>query len=184
MRKREIAEPYAAALANLVQSTPKNEIVPADFYRFLEIYQTNSELKEFLLDPLVDKKIKKELVEKIFKSLNTILKSFLNLLIDRSRIELISLIAEKYSKILYTSDKSEIAYVSSRIPLTEKQENFIIKNLESKLNIKEIIFYSALDSSLFAGLKIIIGSNVIDLSLKGQLFNISQNLDLGSRFKI
>jgi hypothetical protein len=34
------------------------------------------------------------------------------------------------------------------------------------------------------GLKIYIGSNVIDLSLKRQLLNMAENLELGSKFQV
>jgi len=132
----------------------------------------------------VDEEKKKELLEKIFVSLNfhNNITNFLNLLIDRSRFELIIVIAEKYAKIVYGSEKSEIAFVSSVLPFTEKQENFIIQQLQSKLNIENIIVYYSLDSRLLAGLNIRIGSNNIDLTLKGQLLNMGENLELGSKF--
>ena len=186
MRKREIAEPYAAALVELVKSTNTSEIVTKDFHKVVEIYQENYELREFLINPLHSKALKKDLIEKIFKplNLNENIKKFLNILIDRSRIELINIIAEKYAKMIYVSEKSEIAFVSSVIPFTEKQENFIIQQLQLKLNLSTILVYSALDSTLLAGLKIYIGSNIIDLSLKGQLLSMGENLELGSRFQI
>jgi F-type H+-transporting ATPase subunit delta len=186
MRKREIAEPYAAALVELVKSTNTSEIVTEDFHKVVEIYQENYELREFLINPLYSKALKKDLIEKIFKPLNINdnIKKFLNILIDRSRIELLNIIAEKYAKMIYVSEKSEIAFVSSVIPFTEKQENFIIQQLQSKLNLSTILVYSALDSTLLAGLKIHIGSNIIDLSLKGQLLSMGENLELGSRFQI
>lgn len=186
MRKREIAEPYAAALVELVKSTNTSEIVTKDFHKVVEIYQENYELREFLINPLHSKALKKDLIEKIFKplNLNENIKKFLNILIDRSRIELINIIAEKYAKMIYISEKSEIAFVSSVIPFTEKQENFIIQQLQLKLNLSTILVYSALDSTLLAGLKIYIGSNIIDLSLKGQLLSMGENLELGSRFQI
>lgn len=186
MRKREIAEPYAAALVKLAQSTKTDKIITEDLYKVLEIYQENAQLREFLINPLYSADLKKNVLAKIFKSLNLNenLNSFLNLLVDRSRMDLINIIAEKYAKMIYISENSEIAFISSVLPLTEKQENFVLKQLESKLNVSKILVYYALDSSLLAGLKITIGSNVLDLSLRGQLLSIAENLDLGSRFQI
>jgi len=186
MRKREIAQPYAAALVELANLTETPDLITTDLYKIVDIFKQNYELRQFLLNPLQSKTIKKKLFEKIFTpfDINRDVINFINLLIERSRIELIFIIAEIYAKTIYASAESQIAFISSVLPFTEKQENFIIKQLKLKLNVTNILVYYALDSSLLGGLKIYIGSNVIDLSLKGQLLNMAENLDLGSKFQV
>jgi len=186
MRKREIAQPYAAALVELANLTKTPDLITTDLYKIVDIFKQNYELRQFLLNPLQSKEVKKKLFEKIFTpfNINRDVINFINLLIERSRIELIFIIAEIYAKTIYASAESQIAFISSVLPFTEKQENFIIKQLKSKLNVTNILVYYALDSSLLGGLKIYIGSNVIDLSLKGQLLNMAENLELGSKFQV
>ena len=186
MRKREIAQPYASALVELANLTKTPDLITADLYKVVDIFKQNYELRQFLLNPLQSKEVKKKLFEKIFTpfNINRDVINFINLLIERSRIELIFIIAEIYAKTIYASAESQIAFISSVLPFTEKQENFIIKQLQSKLNVTNILVYYALDSSLLGGLKIYIGSNVIDLSLKGQLLNMAENLELGSKFQV
>lgn len=186
MRKREIAQPYAAALVELANSTTTPDLITTDLCKIVDIFNQNYELRQFLLNPLQSKTVKKKLFEKIFTpfNINRDVINFINLLIERSRIELIFIIAEIYAKTIYASAESQIAFISSVLPFTEKQENFIIKQLQSKLNVTNILVYYALDSSLLGGLKIYIGSNVIDLSLKGQLLNMAENLELGSKFQV
>lgn len=186
MRKREIAQPYAAALVELSNLTKTPDVITADLYKIVDIFNQNYELRQFLLNPLQSKTVKKKLFEKIFTpfNINRNVINFINLLIERSRIELIVIIAEIYAKTIYANAGSQIAFINSVLPFTEKQENFIIKQLKSKLNVTNILVYYALDSSLLGGLKIYIGSNVIDLSLKGQLCNMAENLELGSKFQV
>lgn len=186
MRKREIAQPYAAALVELANSTTTPDLITTDLCKIVDIFNQNYELRQFLLNPLQSKTVKKKLFEKIFTpfNINRDVINFINLLIERSRIELIFIIAEIYAKTIYASAESQIAFISSVLPFSEKQENFIIKQLQSKLNVTNILVYYALDSSLLGGLKIYIGSNVIDLSLKGQLLNMAENLELGSKFQV
>jgi len=186
MRKREIAQPYAAALVELANLSKTPDLITTDLYKIVDIFKQNYELRQFLLNPLQSKTVKKKLFEKIFTpfNINRDVINFINLLIERSRIELIIMIAEIYAKTIYASAGGQIAFISSVLPFTEKQENFIIKQLKSKLNVTNILVYYALDSSLLGGLKIYIGSNVIDLSLKGQLLNMAENLELGSKFQL
>lgn len=186
MRKREIAQPYASALVELANLTKTPDLITADLYKVVDIFNQNYELRQFLLNPLQSKTVKKKLFEKVFApfNINRDVINFINLLIERSRIELIVIIAEIYAKAIYTSQGGQIAFISSVLPFTEKQENFIIKQLKSELNVTNILVYYALDSSLLGGLKIYIGSNVIDLSLKGQLLNMAENLELGSKFQV
>ena len=186
MRKREIAQPYASALVELASLTKTPDLITEDLTKIVDIFKQNYELRQFLLNPLQSKTVKKKLFEEVFApfNINRDVRNFINLLIERSRIELIVIIADIYAKAIYVSAGGQIAFISSVLPFTEKQENFIIKQLKSKLNATNILVYYALDSSLLGGLKIYIGSNVIDLSLKGQLLNMAENLELGSKFQV
>ena len=186
MRKREIAQPYASALVELASLTKTPDLITEDLTKIVDIFKQNYELRQFLLNPLQSKTVKKKLFEEVFApfNINRDVRNFINLLIERSRIELIVIIADIYAKAIYVSAGGQIAFISSVLPFTEKQENFIIKQLKSELNATNILVYYALDSSLLGGLKIYIGSNVIDLSLKGQLLNMAENLELGSKFQV
>ena len=71
----------------------------------------------------------------------------------------------------------KIAQVSSAIPLTPDQELDLISRLRNRTGAKEIKLVTNVDKSLLGGLKVQIGSNVIDLSLKGQLRELATQLD-------
>jgi len=105
MRKREIAQPYASALVELASLTKTPDLITADLYKVVEIFKQNYELRQFLLNPLQSKTVKKKLFEEVFTpfNINRDVINFINLLIERSRIELIVIIAEIYAKAIYAS---------------------------------------------------------------------------------
>ena len=98
-------------------------------------------------------------------------------ILDRSRIDLLESIAEKYLQMVYDFAEIKIAQVSSAIPLTPDQELDLISRLRNRTGAKEIKLVTNVDASLLGGLKVQIGSNVIDLSLKGQLRELATKLD-------
>ena len=57
------------------------------------------------------------------------------------------------------------------------QELDLISRLRNRTGAKEIKLVTNVDASLLGGLKVQIGSNVIDLSLKGQLRELATKLD-------
>jgi F-type H+-transporting ATPase subunit delta len=79
--------------------------------------------------------------------------------------------------MVYDFAEIKIAQVSSAIPLTPDQELDLISRLRNRTGAKEIKLVTNVDSSLLGGLKVQIGSNVIDLSLKGQLRELASQLD-------
>jgi F-type H+-transporting ATPase subunit delta len=79
--------------------------------------------------------------------------------------------------MVYDFAEIKIAQVSSAIPLTPDQELDLISRLRNRTGAKEIKLVTNVDASLLGGLKVQIGSNVIDLSLKGQLRELATKLD-------
>ena len=98
-------------------------------------------------------------------------------LLDRNRIDLLEPIIEKYLQMVYDFADIKIAQVSSATPLSPEQELDLISRLRNRTGATEIKLLTNVDPSLLGGLKVQIGSNVIDLSLKGQLKELATQLD-------
>ena len=145
----------------------------------IKIFYENDELSEFLINPLYSKSAKKEVLDKVFEPLllNQNTKNFLNLLIQRSRIDMISLIAQKYSNIINGLENIKLANIKSAIPLTLDQEKQIIELLKVKMDAKDIELFTVIDKTLLGGLKVEISSTIIDVSLKGQLRQLAAQLE-------
>ena len=179
MLKKQIAEPYAAALVDLGRSTNTLAFITKDMTNIIKVFYDNDSLSEFLVNPLYTKTAKKEVLDKVFQPLllNQNTKNFLNLLVQRSRIDLISLIAQKYSNIINGLENIKLANIKTAIPLTSEQEKDIIEQLKLKTRAKDIELFTVVDKSLLGGLKIEISSTIIDVSLKGQLRQLAAQLE-------
>jgi F-type H+-transporting ATPase subunit delta len=179
MRKKQIAEPYAAALVDLGRSTNTLSFITKDITNIIKVFYENDELSEFLTNPLYSKNSKKEVLDKVFDPLllNQNSKNFLNLLIQRSRIDMISLIAQKYSNIINGLENIKLANIKAATPLTSEQEKQIIDHLKVKTGAKDIELFTIIDKTLLGGLKVEISSMIIDVSLKGQLSQLATQLE-------
>jgi|TARA_B110000503_G_scaffold56448_1_gene90454 F-type H+-transporting ATPase subunit delta len=175
----KIADPYASALLDLAVSTHTVDLVTADINELLEIFNTNKELVDYLTNPLYSisskKAVLKKVIEPNFFNQNTT--RFMMVLTERSRIGLFQAIAEKYLKLVYDLAEIKIAQVTSAFELTANQETEIVEQLRVRTGAKEIKMVTAVDKSLLGGLQIQIGSNVIDVSLKGQLRQLAAQLE-------
>lgn len=179
MLNSKIAEPYAAALLDLAVSTHTVDYITADISDLLKIFNENEELVNYLTNPLYSKAAKKKVLEELitsqFLSQNTT--RFLMILVDRSRIDLVPAIAEKYLRKVYELAAIKIAQVTSATELNPDQEIELINQLKKRTGAKEIKLITSVDKNLLGGLTVQIGSTVIDISLKGQLRALADQLE-------
>ena len=180
MLKNQIAKPYAAALLDIGRSTNTLEFITNDINNLLENVFENQELIKYFKNPTYNKKAKIAVLTKIVEPLliNENTKKFLNLLIERSRIDILPLIAKKYLSLVTELGKIKLVYIKSAIPLTEEQEISIIEILKLKLNASDIKLFSAIEKNLLGGFEIKIGDNILDFSIKGQIKQLAEQLEI------
>jgi F-type H+-transporting ATPase subunit delta len=170
----KIAEPYADALLNIADSTGNIDLVTSDVNDLLNILDSTEGLKGYLSSPTVSEDAKKELVTNtIATELNKYTKQFLLVLVERNRISYLGDIAEKYLDLVFELADIKIVQVSSAVQLSSDQEASLKAKVTSMTNAKEVKIVTKIDSSLLGGLVVQIGTQVIDVSLKGQLRQIS-----------
>lgn len=176
---KKIAEPYASALLDLAMSTNTLDSVTTDINAFLKFFKINKDLQAYLTNPLYSNDSKKDILKQLIRiqSANQNTNRFFMTLADRSRIDLFPMIAEKYLELVYNLANVKIANVISAFQLTPEQEIEIITQLKKRTNAKEIKLICLIDKKLLGGLKVQIGSNVIDVSLKGQLRQLAAKLE-------
>lgn len=180
MINSKIAEPYATALVDLAVSTHTLDLVTADINDLFEIFSENKELQAYLGNPLYSSESKKAVLNKILVPLyfnqNTI--KFLMVLVDRNRISLFIDIAEKYLQKVYNLVDIQVVNVTSAFELTEEQSEAIVVALRKLINAYEIKLMTTIDKNLLGGFQIQFGSYVIDASLKAQLRQLANQLQI------
>lgn len=174
----KIALPYARALFDF--SVEKNIMhqITADFQNLDMFLNETADLTEYLTNPLVSQKAKREILTRILQAqLNTETFKFLMVLIDRDRIGLLKSIISSYLELVYETASIKIIEVTTSVPFTNLQKDTLIQRLKELTNAREIRLVVTIDSTLIGGFLIKTESKVIDFSIKNQLQQLAKHLD-------
>jgi len=174
----KIAAPYARALFDF--SVEKNIMhqITADFQNLDIFLAETPELLEYLNNPIVNQKVKSEILTKALKSqLNTETFKFLMVLVERDRINLLTTIIESYLELIYQTASIKMIDVSTASAFTNLQKDTLIQKLKELTNAREIRLVINVDPSLIGGFLIKTESKVIDFTVKNQLQKLAKHLD-------
>jgi len=174
----KIANPYAQALLDLAKSRNLIHTITSDINNLKELLNSTEEFKNYLNNPVIRNISKRELVEKTVTSqISLEMSNFLMILIDRNRISYIEAITDRYLDLVYQLANIKIIEVISANELNEEQQQNLIIKLKEMTKAKEIKLSLTIDASLLGGFLIKANSQVIDLTIKGQLTELAKHLD-------
>jgi len=173
----ETSERYSRALFEVSNGDGELEKAEADLKNFVSLYDNSSEFSNFIENPTntieMQNKILSVLSEKLSFSKN--LKNFFLLLIKKRRFFFVKKITDNFLR-LCSKKRGEIkaSIISSKELSTDELAN-ISKDLSSSIG-STIKFEYKVDQDLIGGLKLQMGSFMIDTSLKNKLKKYEQKL--------
>jgi|TARA_A100001015_G_scaffold321019_1_gene449659 F-type H+-transporting ATPase subunit delta len=171
----ETSERYARALFELSKESNELEKTEKNISNFKLLYYGSDEIKNFVKDPSKSIIQQNEVVnfigEKLEFSKN--LKSFFLLLVKKRRIFFINKILESFLK-LCAKNRGELkaSLISSR-ELSKSELDRISKDLSDTMG-STLKFDYKVDKDLIGGLKLQLGSFMIDTSIKNKLKKYEQ----------
>ena len=171
----ETSERYSRALFEVSQESSELDKIEADIKKFQLIFNSSLEVKNFIKDPTQTINQQTEVInllaEKIGFSKN--LKNFFLLLIEKRRIFFIQRIFESFLK-LCSKKRGEIkvSLISSK-ELSKVDLDKINKDLSDAVG-STLKFDYKYDKDLIGGLKLQLGSFMIDTSVKSKLKRYEQ----------
>ncbi len=171
----ETSERYALALFELSSENSENEEIEKNISFILKICNNNPEFVNFLKNPTIRLEIQSKIFDEIVKimKLNKTLSNFLQFLIKKRRIYFLDRILEKFIK-LTSEKKGEIkAVLISSKKLSQEEKNNINQEISKAIKSKLDFTYKT-DVSLISGVKIQVGSLLIDTSVSNKLKRIKQ----------
>lgn len=172
-----IADRYADALVKTARDGKLAfEKISDDLNLVKSTLNQSKDLNEFLTMPLVSIDDKKEIIDKVFsKEIDTLIINFLKVMIDKNRFELFDYVLESFNKSMDSINNISRIKVTSAVEMTEDAKKKLKIKLEEKLK-KNVIFDLDINQDIIAGLVIRIGDNIIDMSLKHKLEDLSKNI--------
>jgi F-type H+-transporting ATPase subunit delta len=177
-RRNDVSDSYAKALVELAEEKGKLEAVHADVDSIAALVKDNQKLRELLYNPVVEDAKKKAVVAKITKEagFQKYTSNFLNLLVEKDRMNLLSEICESFEEQYCDLTDTQVATLRSAVKLEQEQQFLIAKKLQELTGSKNIKLKPVIDKSLIAGFVVEYGSSQIDLSIRGQVEKVAEEL--------
>ena len=173
----ETSERYSRALFEVAKEAGDLEKVETDIKVFKSLLENSPELKNFFSNPSQSinnqNNVNNLLSEKLNFSKN--LKNFFSLLIEKRRIFFVSKIIDSFLKLCSRKRGELKASLISSKELSDSELESISKDLSSSMG-SIIKFDYKIDRELIGGLKLQLGSFMIDTSIKNKLKKFEQQM--------
>lgn len=168
----EIASNYAEALLSVAIDNDKVKKFKDELSLINEIFKNVDGFNVFFANVKISKNEKKQLLEDSFKGkIDQLLLNFLKVLVDRTRITMYDEIFKEYRKVANKQLNIKEGVVESARPLSDSQ----IKTLEKSLG-DNVELYPRINANLISGFKIILDNQIIDVSMREKIDNLSSML--------
>ena len=172
-----IAKRYATALLELGSETGQLDALVDELQRVAAVYDTSSELRAALADPLIAIQAKQQILADVGErlALGQAARNTLSLLLDRRRIRALPAIAQRLREM--ADDKRGIvrAEVLTAMPLPEEYFTLLQQQLE-RVTGRRIALDRKLDPSLIGGVVARVGDTVYDGSLLARLRKMKETM--------
>ena len=171
----ETADRYALALYELAKENSELEIVEKDTNELLTIYNTSENFKNFIKNPTQSQSSQLKILNKISVEMNLskLVKNFLSILVTKRRIFFLNTVFHNFISLVSKKRGELKASLISSKSLTDEE----LKNLNTELSQAmeaTVAFNYKVDENLIGGLKMQIGSLLIDTSIKNKLKKYEQ----------
>ena len=171
----ETSDRYSKALFELSTESSQLDEVEKNVQDFLQIYNSDVNLKNFIKNPTQSVENQLVLIKKITELMKfqEILKNFFCVLVVKRRIFFLKNIFQSFTKLIdLKKGKIEAKLISSKKLSSEELKK--ISNELSQIIGSEITFDYNVDLNLIGGFQMQIGSLMIDTSIKNKLKKYEQ----------
>ena len=171
-----LARPYAKAIFSAALDVGNHETVAKDLALLSAVSQTQ-EVTRLIEDPELSKdKIAQTIIGLADGEVDKLANKMLELLADNKRLNLIEAINTSYQELLEQHNKTSSIVVNVANQPSEDNKNMIIEKLLSEHGEGSNIEFSE-DPSIMGGLSIKIGDETLDLSIRGKVKKLVNQLN-------
>ena len=173
----ETSERYSRALFEVTKEVNDLEKTERDLKNFQSLVDSTLEIKNFIHNPTQSKENQNQVINLIAEKLNFSknLKNFMFLLVEKRRIFFVGKIIESFLKLCSQKRGEVKASLISSKELSETEIESVSKDLSSSMG-STLKFDYKVDKELIGGLKLQVGSYMIDTSIKSKLKKYEQKM--------
>ena len=175
-----LARRYARALLDIGREERQVRRVLTEIEEFAGLLDSSTELREAMEAAHVNRRDKQAALDAILSKAGYLpsTKSFLSLLIDKGRMNVLHPILEELRRMVEEFEGIERVEVSVPMPMPSTQKEMLKIVLERRTG-KKVLLQETVDPAVLGGLVVRMGSTVYDGSVRTQIRQIRENLQKG-----
>jgi F-type H+-transporting ATPase subunit delta len=178
MTSRTTGLRYLSALFDICRERNTVEDVLGVLVSLSGAIEESRELKDFLFNPRIARKEKKTVLLNLLEGAPALARDFACLLVDKGREEVLGFAGDEFKNLLRDSRNVLIAQVQAARVLDEAFKDELKKRLDAATG-KKVDLVEEVKEELLGGVRVILGSKMIDASLKNRLENMRRALKGG-----
>ncbi len=165
---------YAVALFELALETKALKTVESDLTDLKGLLSESADLRELVTSPLFSRDDQLKGVTKVAEAagLSDLTVKFLGVLAANRRLDILGAAVEDFEKLLAHHRGEVSAEVTSAHDLTKAQITELTKQLKAAVG-RDVTIDASVDETLLGGLRVKVGSRMVDSSLKTKLDNLA-----------
>jgi F-type H+-transporting ATPase subunit delta len=170
-----VAATYAEALFEAATESGSLDTVAEEIAGFAAAVEESAELRQFLHNPEIDAQVKKDALKELLSSATPITANFLQVLIDRGRIDEFGEIARAFAeRVAAEEGRLEVEAITA-VPLPEDLRARIVEEVSRKTG-RSVDLTESVDPEIVGGLVLRIGGAVVDGSVRHHIEELRQAL--------
>ncbi len=164
---------YAKAILDIAQTSGKADAVNNDMKSIVIAVSESTELKDFLLSPIIKMEVKKSALSEIFSNVQAETNSLFHLLYENKRFEILASIATEYNRLFDESNGIEVAKVTTAFPITPELETKVLAKIAEFSN-KKITIENIVNPSIIGGFILRVGDQQYNASVSSKLSELKR----------
>jgi F-type H+-transporting ATPase subunit delta len=170
-----VASTYAEALYEAAAETRAVREVAEGLAAFVAAVAEVPELRHALHDPELGGPEKKALVVSLAEGGHRVLVNFLQVLIDRRRIDELAEIAEAFADLVAKAEGRVEVEAVTAVPLSDELRTQLVDRIQSQTG-REVSLTERVDPEIVGGLMLVVGGLLIDGSVRYLLSDLRREL--------
>jgi F-type H+-transporting ATPase subunit delta len=170
-----VARRYAEVLLELAQEASLVRGIREELSALAETIEGSAAVREALVNPRVADDEKRRVLRELVPEASDLFRRFLDLLIRKGRLPELTAIARAYEDLADEREGILRARVETVVPLDERERAELKARLGARFR-KEILLEERSNPEILGGVRVIVGDEVLDLSLHNRLERLKERL--------
>ena len=168
---------YAKAVLSLATDNKSADVVNNDMKTIINAIAQSEDLNQMLQSPIVKSSDKKIVLSKVFKDANVATFNLIDVLIENKRLALLNDVAVSYNTLFDRLRDSQIAKVTTAVPLTEDLKTKVVAKVR-ELTGKKAELENIIDESILGGFILRVGDIQYNASIANKLDKLKREFTL------